>query len=231
MKDSLGDRMKSYEAVYNHTLTPNSCVFIRVDGRAFHTFTKNLNKPFDMTFIQCMEKAAIKVSKEMQGFKLGYVQSDEATFMLTDFDTPQTQPWFNNELNKIVSLTASLMSVHFNAYYFPYGPSKASNIPVFDARAFVVPKDDAANVFIWRQKDWLRNSLNMYAQAFFSHKEMQGKKASDLHEMLHNKGLNWADLNPQVKNGSYITPYGRLYDTFNYQDITDYINWVTNAQR
>lgn len=231
MKDSLGDRMKSYEAVYNHTLTPNSCVFIRVDGRAFHTFTKNLNKPFDMHFIDCMENAAVVVSKEMQGFKLGYVQSDEATFMLTDFDTPQSQPWFGYELNKLVSLTASLMSVHFNAYYFPYGSGSVSNIPVFDARAFVVPKDDAANVFVWRQKDWLRNSLNMYAQAFFSHKEMQGKKASDLHDMLHGLGLSWNNLSAQVKNGSYITPWGTEYGTYNYEDITNYINEAINAKR
>lgn len=226
MKDNLGDRMKSYEAVYNHTLTPNSCVFIRVDGRAFHTFTKNLNKPFDAKFMASMEHAAIQVAKEMQGFKLAYVQSDEATFMLTDFDTPQSQPWFANELNKLVSITASLMSVHFNDVF------RSDKLAVFDARAFVVPLDDAPNVFVWRQKDWLRNSLQMYCQSVFTHKAMQGKKTNDLHDMLYARGLNWAGLPNTVKNGIFINyEFTSKPFSYNYADIREYIDEAINAKR
>ena len=199
MHDELGTRMKKYEAVYDHKLTPNSCVFIRVDGKAFHTFTEDCDKPFDYELIDTMVKSAWQTSKEMQGFKLAYTQSDEATFMLTDFDRHETQGWFNYELNKLVSITASLFTAHFNDLY-PHNNSLA----LFDARAFVVPLDDAPNVFIWRQKDWERNAIQMMAQSIFSHGELQGKSNRKVKEMLEFAG-NKFDQQPQsARFGTFI---------------------------
>lgn len=202
--DSLGDRMKRFEAASKSTLTPRMPVAIRVDGRAFHTFTKGCMRPFDTGLIDSMVNAAFAVAEEIQGFKVGYVQSDEATFVFTDYDKITSQGWFGYELQKMISISASLMSVEFNYHFnrrYPDYPGRA----VFDSRAFNIPENDVANLLLWRAKDWNRNSLQMYARSFFTHKEMHGKNSEDIHEMLHSIGKNWAtDLNPIEKNGTFI---------------------------
>lgn len=196
--------MKDYEAVYSHTFTKRSCLIIRVDGRSFHNFTKDFSRPFDADFVKAMVHGASMTACDMAGFKLAYVQSDEASFLITDYDDVNTQGWFNYEVNKIVSISASLMTIHFYDHLSPSG--KIKNVfPNFDSRAFIVPQDDVANYFVWRAKDWARNSLNMYARSFFSQKEMHGKGVSAIHEMLHQRGKNWAtDLDDQLKNGTYL---------------------------
>lgn len=201
--DTLGDRIKRYEAVANPLLTPKTPIVIRVDGRAFHTWTRGADRPFDHSIIRVMVEAARFASEQMQGFKVGYVQSDEATFVLTDTDTHQTQQWFGGELNKIVSITASAFTAHFNRFTFHHTSESA----MFDARAFNVPLHDAPNALIWRQQDWHRNSLQMLARSHFSHKELNGKKAPDIHEMLHSVGVNWAACVDYVKNGTFIFPH------------------------
>src|SRR3954469_12276586 len=107
MGDDLGDRIKRYENAYRHRLTPRSSVMIRVDGRAFHTYTRGMTKPFDQRFMESMRTATAAVAAELAGFKLAYTQSDEANFLITDYDRLTTQGWFDYELNKIVSISAS----------------------------------------------------------------------------------------------------------------------------
>lgn len=222
--DSLGDRIKRYEETYQYKLTPRSCLFIRLDGKAFHTFTRTCEKPFDQNIIDTMVYAAEQTAAEMQGFKLAYIQSDECTFMLTDFDTLQTQGWFGYELSKILSVSASLFTAHFNKHYFwmyrdDYTPA------VFDSRAFIVPKEDAANVFIWRQKDWVRNSVQMLARAHFSHKQLDRKSIPEIHEMLHTKGINWAHLDPQLKNGTFIySDFSKGHIEVDYTTLNKYLS-------
>ena len=114
---SLGDRMKRYERSYSHELTIKTPVIVRVDGRAFHTFTKGHEKPFAMKIINPMLEAAEEVAAEIQGFKLGYVQSDEASFLITDNDQITTEGWFGYNMSKIISISASIMSANFNRYY------------------------------------------------------------------------------------------------------------------
>jgi tRNA(His) guanylyltransferase len=179
-------------------------LFIRIDGRAFHTFTRDLERPFDKALINAMVHAMIETAKEMSGFKFAYHQSDEVTFMLTDLDTYNTQGWFGYELSKVVSLSASLFTAHFNSYYsHPHGL-----LATFDSRAFSVPLEDAPNVFVWRQQDWERNSLQMLARSYFSQKELEGKKRQDMHEMLRTKGINWANIDDQLKNGTFLLKNG-----------------------
>jgi len=195
----LGDRIKKYEKVFTHSALKRMPMIIRVDGRAFHTFTKGLDRPFDSGLIDAMVKAATYVTHDMQGFKAAYIQSDEATFFLTDYDTFETEGWFDYELPKVISISASLMSVAFNRFY------PTDKLPVFDSRAFTVPKDEVANCFLWRAKDWERNSLQMYARAFFSHNELYQKSRDDMHEMLHGIGKNWTtDLSCRERNGTFL---------------------------
>lgn len=217
---SLGDRIKAYEACSAPRLTPNVPVVIRVDGRAFHTFTRGMRRPFDQVLMKVMVDAAVETAREMQGFKLGYVQSDEASFLLTDYDSHETAAWFGNEVNKLVSLSASLFTGYFNAAFHGEHPPAA-----FDSRAFSVPREDAPNAFVWRQQDWSRNSLQMVARAHFSHRELIGKNRAALHEMLHGVGVNWStDFTAQEKNGTFIlADKSTHHDVWRYEDIEGYL--------
>jgi len=195
----LGDRIKRYEAATRYLATQRMPLIVRVDGRAFHTFTKGMERPFDAKLMSAMVESAKEVAKDMQGFKVAYVQSDEVTFCLTDYDSLETQGWFDYNLQKVISISAAMMSVNLIKQL------GTDELPVFDSRAFNVPIDDVVNTFLWRAKDWERNSLQMYSRAFFSHNELHGKKRSDMHEMLHKAGKNWAtDLTMQEKNGAFI---------------------------
>ncbi len=215
---TLGNRIKRYERAYDHALTPRSCLLVRVDGRAFHTYTRGCVRPFDPGIMDVMVYATQRTAEDMQGFKLAYVQSDEATFLLTDFDTFETQGWFGYRLNKVVSIAASLFTAWFGREH------DNGRVATFDARAFVVPADDAPNVFIWRQRDWERNSIQMLAQAHFSHRELQGKGHAELHELLHAKGLNWADLSDREKNGTFVLRDGsEIYLKLGYETIANLI--------
>lgn len=204
MNRGLADRMKGYEETFHRVAVRRTPVMIRVDGRAFHSFTASLDRPFDAKLMAAMVFAAMDVAKDMQGFKAGYVQSDEASFCLTDYDTLNTQGWFDYDVSKMVSISAASMSVAFGRHF---GGGNA----VFDSRAFNVPESDVANAFLWRARDWERNSLQMYARAFFSHKQLHRKKREDIHEMLHGIGKNWTtDLTPVERNGVFLvsTPSG-----------------------
>lgn len=199
----IGDRFKTnYEAPACHHLTRRTPVVVRVDGRAFHTFTRNFPRPFSIKFADSMVSAAMYVASQMQGFKLGYVQSDEASFLLTDYDNFQTEPWFGYRKSKIETISASLMTAAFARCMRLCG---VTDLAAFDARAFNVPESEVANYFLWRARDWARNSIMMYAQAHFSHQLLQGRTCADIHEMLHAKGLNWTtNLMEDERNGTYL---------------------------
>lgn len=144
---SIGDRMKRYEAVTDLHFTPNSPVVIRVDGKTFHSFLRNANRPFDDRVMRSMSEAALNTMTNMQGAKLAYTQSDECTFVITDTDKIETEGWFGYSLNKIVSITASMFTGYFNAFFSSYAEPVTTSIGFFDARAFVIPEADVPNVF------------------------------------------------------------------------------------
>lgn len=207
--------MKCYEYVTRQYLTKRVPIIVRLDGRAFHTLTRDCDKPFDQFFIDSMQLAASHVIDQVQGFKLAFIQSDEVSFLLTDYDELHTDGWFNYNLSKILSISAALMSAHFSQNFCRIG--------IFDSRAFNVPADDVANYFVWRAKDWARNSLNMYARSLFSHKQLMNKHSTQVHEMLHGIGKNWTtDLNDQQKNGTWVLPNKSI--VYNIKPIYDTID-------
>ena len=204
---SLGDRMKkNYEDRYRFYLTRRTPVIMRLDGRAFHTLTKNAEKPFDESFADLMIGTARELCSRIQGIKCAYIQSDEISFLLTDFDTLTTEAYFDYNIQKMVSVTAGLASVLFATYYSP-----RITVATFDCRVFNVPKEEVCNYFIWRQKDWKRNSILMLGQHHYSYKQLLNRNCAEIHEMLHNKGVNWADLPRKWKNGWFIY---KLKDTW-----------------
>jgi tRNA(His) guanylyltransferase len=200
-KDSLGDRMKGYEKVTQHILTPKTPVILRLDGKAFHTYTRGFPKPFCTTMINGMVYAAVNTAKHISGFKIGYVQSDEVSLAFMDYENFNTQPWFKNKIQKIVSVAASIMTAHFNDYM---GSSQNQKFAYFDARAFSIPKHEVPNYFLWRAKDWNRNSVQMLARAHFSHKQLNNKNVTMMHEMLKEKGIFWDDLRNVEKFGTFL---------------------------
>jgi len=228
MTSSLGDRMKLYERASDHHFTPNSPVVIRVDGKAFHTFLRHADQPFDERFMDAMRMTTAATATHMQGFKLAYTQSDEATFLVTDYDRHESQGWFDYSLNKIVSITASTFTGYFNRFYTLEDDARIveQTIGFFDARAFVVPVSDVSNVFVWRQQDWERNSVQMLARAHFSHKQCQNRNLPTLHGMLSEKGVVWArDLNEVEKYGCYVTrEYETIARKLTYEEIKELIN-------
>lgn len=223
-KDTLGDRVKRYEAVSKPLLSRRTPVVVRIDGKAFHTFTRGCEKPFDKDIVMAMAYATKKTSLYIQGFKLAYVQSDEASFLITDYDTLETSAWFDYELNKIVSITASYFTYFFNKkwqeiYRSKYigtpedelNREKANRIAVFDARAFNVPHDDWQNVFIWRQQDWERNSVQMLGRSVFSQSQLHGLNVTQIIEALKSKGKYWDSLELPYKWGTFVKADGHIY--------------------
>jgi len=224
MKDELGDRIKrNYENRTRIYLPRRTYTIIRIDGRSFSTYTKNLKRPFDAGLIEDMDATACYLCKNIQGAKIGFVQSDEISILMTDFDALGTDAWFDGNIQKIVSVAASMATAKFNQlrmrrdiedkYANGYSLKKlistndASPIKLaeFDARTFTIPaKTEVMNYFIWRQQDTVRNSISSVAQSLYSSKELNGKNMSVQQDMIHEKGLNWNDFTPQQKRGRFI---------------------------
>lgn len=216
MKDDLGDRIKEYYESRTKTFLPRRTnTVLRLDGKAFHTYTRGLNKPFDDGLIEDMNKAAIYLCENIQGAKLAYVQSDEISILLTDYDKLGTDAWFDGNVQKITSVSASYATKGFflarlERFLKDTGvellnPSKYGE---FDSRVFTIPLPiEVTNYFIWRQKDAIRNSISMCAQSMFSHKELNGKKTNDMQEMMFQKGFNWNDLADHKKRGSIVSKH------------------------
>lgn len=73
MKDELGDRMKSYYENRSKTfLARRTPVIIRLDGKAFHTFTRGFNKPFDEAM--CNAGQAHFSHKQLEGLNSNQIQ-------------------------------------------------------------------------------------------------------------------------------------------------------------
>jgi tRNA(His) guanylyltransferase len=200
MFDNLGDRMKAYESVSKTRLVPKMPVIARFDGKAFHTLTRRLKKPYDPQFQGAMWAAAVALCEEIQGAKLAYVQSDEISVLLVDYASYKSQPWFDYEVQKMCSVGAATASVAFNADLRARMPQWAPRA-VFDARFWNLPMHEVCNYFIWRQNDAARNSLQGLCQSLFSHQELHGKGQAEMHEMLHTRGLNWNDCSIPEKRG------------------------------
>jgi tRNA(His) 5'-end guanylyltransferase len=181
MKDDLGNRMKkNYENRTRYFLPRRTNTIIRIDGEAFHTFTRGFDKPFDYILMSAMDNTTKSLCGEIQGCVMGYCQSDEISLLLTDFDKPTTDAWFDGNIQKIVSVSASMATGFFNDHLrsasdLNYGDPFAltDKTAFFDARVFTIPdNDEVINYFIWRQKDAVRNSISMVAQSLYSRGRM-----------------------------------------------------------
>ena len=202
-RTSLGDRMKGYENINRNHLISRMPVILRLDGKAFHTFCKGFDKPFDSIMGQAMVDTMKYLCENIQGCVLGYTQSDEITLVLVDYQTFNTDSWFDNNIQKMVSVAASMATLEFNrkfaSYTLGYGKSvherAAKKGGMFDCRAFNVPKEEVTNCVLFRQQDAIRNSIQALGQAHFSHKELHKKSTEDIITMVKEKtGILWNNL-------------------------------------
>lgn len=204
-KDSFGDRMKGqYEDRTRFMLPRRTYTILRADGKAFHTFTRRCQKPYDQRLVEAMDAAALALCREAQGSCVGYIQSDEISVLLTDFATITTEAWFDGNLQKIVSVAASIVTAAFNAQYSD-GTSEHYEAH-FDCRAFTIPDPvEVENYFIWRQQDAVRNSIQSLAQSEFSQKELHALNTNQLQEKLfQERGINWNDTPTEQKRGRCV---------------------------
>lgn len=203
-KDEFGDRMKAYENSYRTKLPKRMPVVIRIDGKAFHTYTKGMKKPFDLDLTDALWETSKFLCKNIVGCKLAYHQSDEISLLLTNYDKLTTEPWFDNNLQKIVSVSASLATAKFNEIMRQKYPEK--ELAFFDARAWVLPQDEVCNYFLWRQQDATKNSISMVAQSQFSPSRLNKLNGSQKQDLLMlEKGINWNELEVWKKRGICIT--------------------------
>lgn len=206
MHDKLGDRMKEqYEDRSRFHLPRRTYTILRLDGKAFHTFTRGLKKPFDEQLIAGLNWAAAKICKEIQGARFAYLQSDEISILLTDFDKHETECWFDGNLQKMVSVAASLMTGYFNQTSTCATLSNPRTA-FFDCRAFQIPDPvEVENYFLWRQNDWKRNSVSMVAQSLYSHKQLHGKCIKEMLEMIAQKDVDYESFPEYLRFGTLIT--------------------------
>ena len=221
-KDSLGERMKSYEALStSRQLMPNCPVYARLDGRAFHTLCKGLKKPYSIAFIDTMQDVC-KYLVDKTGAILGYVQSDEISLGWVDYSKAP----FEGRIQKLESVLASMASAKFVQYvessksgglHMNDGINKLWDrcnmyLPTFDCRVFNLPSlAELANAFLWRENDAIKNSINGMAQYFFSHKALQGKCGEEMIAMMKEKGYDfYRDTEPSFMRGTFY--HKELYD-------------------
>lgn len=216
-KDSFGDRMKGYENAYRIKLPKRMPVIIRIDGKAFHTYTRGMKKPFDRDLTQAMWETSKYIAENVMGCKLVYHQSDEISLLLTNYDKLTSDAWFDNNLQKIVSVAASLATAKFNEIMRKTYPEK--QLALFDARAYVLPKEEVCNYFLWRQQDATKNSVSMVAQSLFPHKRLQGLNGLKMKElMIKEHGVNWDTLETWKKRGACIVKSKTLVENVVRQD-------------
>lgn len=231
-KSDIAERMKKYESVSKTKLMNREPVIIRIDGKAFHTFTKGFAKPFDEILIGSMQDTTKYLCENIQGCVLGYTQSDEITLVLVDYKNFNSSAWFDYEVQKMCSIAASMATMIFNRRFVErYLDNTAFRVykidfknedsvesyrkivtayetasnkgAMFDARCFNIPKEEVTNNIYWRQLDASRNSIQMVAQSYFSQKELHGKSCNDILDMLLlQKGINWNVLPTYQKRGS-----------------------------
>ena len=217
MTDQLGDRIKKqYEDRTRYFLPRRTYTIIRIDGKAFHSYTSKLERPFDLGLIEDMNMTTQYLCESIQGAQYGYVQSDEISLLLTDFEDINTQAWFDGNIQKIASVAASLATAKFNQLRYIRACKEneglylenIQTIPLacFDARAYTIPdRDEVLNYFIWRQNDCSRNSINQVARFYFSHSQLEGKNTNQVQDKLFlEEGVNWDKFSVRCKRGGFI---------------------------
>lgn len=219
-------RMKTYENVSKNKLMRRCPVAIRLDGCHFKSFTKGFDKPFDIIFMKSMQETMKYLCENVQGCVLGYTQSDEITLILVDYEHLDSEAWFDDEVEKICSVTAGMASMVFNKIFYENTHEFVSENgyphvhmlkneklinayrrawrqgAYFDARCFNIPKEEVTNLIYWRQCCGHRNAIQAAGCTYFSNKELLNKSGDEIIKMLKEKGIEWSAYSNDAVWGS-----------------------------
>lgn len=207
MTKSLGDRMKDYEAAWVRQLPPRLPIILRVDGRAFHTVTAKAKKPFDEAVTAAMVETTARLVKEVAGCQFAYHQSDEISLFVHPYKKFETQAWFGGNVDKMISIAASVASVTFSRLF--------GQDVEFDARVFVLPEAEVHNYFLWRQRDAIRNSISSLARYLTGPSKVHGLGSAALIELCDLVGTPWTSLDVAHRLGTVVDRNGLvLYPDF-----------------
>ena len=203
--DAFGNRMKQYESMeIDRILLPKVPIYARLDGKSFHTFTRGMKRPYDQELSDMMIRTT-KHLVEKTNALIGYTQSDEIS-LVWYYPEPESEPLFGGRIMKMSSVLAGMCSSFFTAECLDLWPETVHALPSFDCRVLSLPnKEEAANMFLWREVDATKNAISMAARAYFSHKELQNKSGSAMQEMLFQKhGINFNDYPAFFKRGTFV---------------------------
>lgn len=204
-KDGLGDRCKGYEAAEaGRRAVRGQPLVARLDGRAFHTFTRDLARPYERGMSMAMIETTRFLVEETRAL-VGYTQSDEITLAWFEAADSVSEYLFDGRFQKLASVLAGMASAKFCQLVVTHLPSKVAETPHFDCRVWQVPTlADAMDVFVWREDDATKNSITMAAGAYYSDAELDGKNGSVKQEMLAQKGVSWNDYPRFFQRGTYL---------------------------
>lgn len=202
--DEFGNRMKELERRYTSFAVPVSDILcVRLDGKGFSKFTKSFAKPFDQTMTDVMVKTTKQLVKDLNA-KIGYVQSDEISLIFSATEK-QTEHIFGGKVSKINSILASMCAVYFNDFLHKNHNCVGNQLAFFDCRAWAVSsKVEASNVLLWRVQDCRKNSISSAFRWNFGKSEMKNKSGKEMVQYMSERGLNWNNLSPQWKYGTFV---------------------------
>lgn len=212
----LSDRMKQYENVnrsYLKLTNWDDVIIVRVDGRAFHTYTRSAKEPFDEMLQSAMNEVARELCENIQNSAMAYVQSDEASIIVAP--SKEASLWFDGNIQKMCSISAAIASTRMTLESpRVFGKMKVAQ---FDSRVFSIPRSEVVNYLIWRQSDATRNSVQMLARSIFSHKQLMGKSCDEMKQMVRDSGRPW-------ENEEIGSTRGRCVVKQSFQEPVEYVD-------
>ena len=205
-EDSLGDLMKAFESSATFARAMKGIPLLaRLDGRAFHSFAKGLQRPYDERLSNAMVETTKFLVARTHAL-VGYTQSDEISLLWHVSPESNSNFIFDGKIFKLTSSLSSLATVKFFEQIQKNIPEKAHLFPTFDCRVWQVPtKELAADVFRWREFDATKNSVSMAAHSLFSHKSLQGMSSKEMKDrMINEASINWNNYPTFFKRGTYV---------------------------
>jgi len=205
----VAEQVRRLEAETRLVFPSQTHVVVRVDGKNFGAYTRNLDKPFDLGFVEAINATACAMVKEITGASMAYVQSDEISVILSDLASAKTQPYLAGVHSKVVSITAALATANFNVAFAHAGKMPA----LFDSRAFPVSDREMVTAYlISRQTDARRNALGMVCDAVLGKSVTMNKGTVERKEMLREKGVEFDNFDKGLISGRVVVPQVTVED-------------------
>lgn len=208
--EAIGDwcKQRERELLATTAIGSDEHFIIRVDGRAFHTFTRGMERPFSAPFRRAMQTAAATVLTQLKP-QFTYFQSDEITYVWTTKNKEGFTHPFGGKVSKLLSVVASLTSVAFYKACIDEGIELGDKLPHFDARLVeVLPANASIQSLLqpvqWRENDAMRNAIAMVAQSMFSQSELHGKNSYVQATMASDAGYDWEAVPAGYIRGTYL---------------------------